>query len=194
MSNDPQVTVSYLLLCHDSPARITRIVKKILSEDNSGYIVVHFDKNSSEHAYEEICVKLKDIDRCSILSHRVKCGWGQWSLVEATIRMLRYAFFNYKSDYYYLLSEYCWPSNKLSSLKFFLSKNKKISYIDCKDKSWITGGIREDRFLYRHFFDKSKHPVLHRYGYILQKKIGFKKKLPENIEIKYGSQWWCINS
>ncbi|TCJ26432.1 hypothetical protein E0X81_11905 [Halomonas sp. GDM18] len=193
MRNSPQITVSYLVLCHDSPERIIRLVMKILSEDETGHVLIHFDKNSPESAYEELCVSLKDTTRCTVLANRVKCGWGQWSLVEASLRMLEDAFSNYKDDYYYLLSEYCYPVKPLSELKSFLAKNKGLSFIECEPSSWIKGGIREDRYLYRHFFNKKKSPLLHRWSYRLQKRIYFKKKWPKDIEVMFGSQWWCIS-
>lgn len=194
MRNSPQVTVSYLILCHDSPERIIRLVMKILSEDETGHVLIHFDKNSPESAYEELCVNLKDTSRCTVLANRVKCGWGQWSLVEASLRMLEHALSNYKDDYYYLLSEYCYPVKPLSELKFFLTTNKGISFIECEPSSWIKGGIREDRYLYRHYFNKKKHPLLHKYSYKIQKKLLLKKEIPLNVSIKFGSQWWCLSN
>jgi len=192
MRNSPQVTVSYLVLCHDSPERIIRLVMKILSEDETGHVLIHFDKNSPESSYEELCVNLKNTSRCTVLANRVKCGWGQWSLVEASLRMLEHAISNYMDDYYYLLSEYCYPVKPLSELKSFLTKNKGTSFIECEPSSWIKGGIKEDRYLYKHFFNKRKNPVLHRQSYRLQKRLGLKNKNFKYLDVKFGSQWWCL--
>jgi hypothetical protein len=192
MIESTPVNISYLILCHDSPERIIHLVEKILSEDDTGHIVIHFDKNSSDSAYDEICTSLKNSARCSILVNRIKCGWGQWSLVEACFKMLEYAAINYKDDYYYLLSEYCYPVKPLPSLKEFLVKNYGVSFVESESSSWIKGGIREDRYLYRHFFNKKANPLLHKYSYKIQKKLFLKKKIPLDISFRFGSQWWCL--
>jgi len=191
MSEDAEVTISYLILCHDSPDRIVRLVTRILSDDETGQVVIHFDKNSSRAKFNELKARLHGTSRCHILEHRVRCGWGQWSLVNATLKML-YISLEFKSSYYYLLSEFCYPINNLGELKRFLYNNNGAGYIESKASDWVKGGIKEDRYLYRHFFNKLKSPLLHKYSYRLQKFIGVKKKLPHDVVVKFGSQWWCL--
>lgn len=188
------ITLTYCVLAHESTARVERLVDKLLEEDTSGQVIVHFDEKSGEKPYRWLFKRYKQEERCHILQNRVRCGWGQWSLVEATLRMLSYAQATRKTDYYYLLSEYCYPTQPLSALKIFLQENKGTNFIECEDSSWIKGGIREDRYLYRHFLDKRKYPRLHRWMYKCQKWLGLKRKVPESLTISFGSQWWCLTN
>lgn len=192
MSEEAEVTISYLILCHDSPDRIVRLATRILSDDETGQVVIHFDKNSSRAKFNELKARLHGTSRCHILKHRVRCGWGQWSLVEASLRMLKEANNKFKTRYYYLLSEFCYPVQALNKLKLFLSKSNNCNYMECEGSNWIKGGIREDRVLYRHFLNKRKYPKAHRYLYKVQKKLKIKKNISEKITVKYGSQWWCL--
>ncbi|MBE2169946.1 MULTISPECIES: beta-1,6-N-acetylglucosaminyltransferase [unclassified Cobetia] len=193
MSEDSEVTISYLILCHDSPDRIVRLVTRILSDDETGQVVIHFDKNSSRAKFNELKARLHGTSRCHILENRVRCGWGQWSLVKATMWMLRFSYSNIISDYYYLLSEHCFPAKPLIQLKSFLYNSKNLSYIEVYDENWIKGGIREDRYFYRHIVNKKKYPLLHKKLYKLQKLFKFRRRKPNNIDVRFGSQWWCIH-
>lgn len=187
-----EITLTYCVLAHESTARVERLVDKLLSEDATGRVIVHFDKKSGKGPFEWLRERYLDQARCHILPNRIKCGWGQWSLVEASLRMLRHAQLTCKTDYYYLLSEYCYPTQPLSALKQHLAKHRGANFIECEDASWIKGGIREDRYLYRHFLNKRKYPKLHRWVYKWQKWSGLKRKVPDGLIIRFGSQWWCL--
>ncbi|MBZ5486445.1 hypothetical protein HW452_02795 [Halomonas aquamarina] len=186
------LSITYLVLAHESVSRVTRLVDKLLLEDTNGQVIVHYDKKSGKAPYERLSDYYANEPRCHVLLNRVRCGWGQWSLVEATLRMLRYAQASYKTDYYYLLSEYCYPTQPLSALKEHLKKHRGTNFIECENSRWIKGGIREDRYLYRHFLNKRKYPRLHRWTYKWQKWLGLKRKLPDGLTIRFGSQWWCL--
>ncbi len=193
MSEEPEVTISYLILCHDSPDRIVRLVTRILSDDETGQVVIHFDKNSSRPKFRELQTRLYGTPRCYILKRRIRCGWGQWSLVKASLTALDYARKNNKTTYYYLLSEYCYPLPTFKNLTRYLRDSACASFVECYDQGWIKGGIREDRYLYRHFVNKRKNPKLHRFLYRIQKKLFIRRKKPKNLNFKFGSQWWCLH-
>ncbi len=187
-----ELTVSYLILAHESTSRVTRLADKLLKEDPTGQVIIHFDKKSGKAPYQYLKEHYISNERCHVLGNRVRCGWGQCSLVEATLRLLRYARQTQKTDYYYLLSEYCYPTQPIANLKAHLSKHYGTNFIECEDSSWIKGGIREDRYLYWHFLNKRKYPKLHRWSYKIQKFLGLKRKVPEGLNIRFGSQWWCL--
>ena len=192
MSEDDEVTISYLILCHDNPDRIVRLITRILSDDETGQVIIHFDKNSSRAKFDELKTRLHGTSRCHILENRVRCGWGQWSLVESSLLMLKYSLDNIGSEYNYLLSEVCYPLTKLDSLKKYLYSNRGADFIESQDCTWIKGGITHDRYLYRHIFNKNKYPRLHKYSYLMQKKLSIKKNVPQELSVRFGSQWWCL--
>ncbi|AJY51400.1 beta-1,6-N-acetylglucosaminyltransferase [Halomonas sp. KO116] len=186
------VSLTYLVLAHNSTERVARLVDQLLAQDLSGRVIIHFDKKSGEAPYQWLCERYHSQARCYVLPQRAYCGWGQWSLVDATLRMLRHAQSTGKTDYYYLMSEYCYPTQSLSALKSYLVANKGTNFIECEDSRWIKGGIREDRYLYRHFLNKRNYPRLHRWTYKVQKWLGLKRKVPQDLTIRFGSQWWCL--
>lgn len=193
MSEDAEVTISYLILCHDSPDRIVRLVTRILSDDKTGQVVIHYDKNSSRKKFNELKNKLRGIGRCHVLTNRIRCGWGKWGLVQASLEMLQFSVLSNLSDYYYLLSEYCHPNKPLTDLKKYLTRNRGKVYIECEDEHWIKSGIKRDRYMYWFFFDKRKMPRLHRFTYRLQKNLKINKRKASDLNVRFGSQWWCID-
>lgn len=195
MTGNALVTVTFILLCHDSAERVVSLVRQLLEEDPDCRVIVHLDKKSPKDTFRKLVSALDDEPRCHLMRNRVRCGWGQWGLVEAPLRALRHALSQeVVSDYFYLMSEYCRPVRQLSELREFLTAHQRADFIECETSDWIKGGIREDRYLYRHYLDKRKHPKLHRWMYRMQKKLGLKRKPPpQNFDVRFGSQWWCLS-
>ncbi|SHJ96999.1 beta-1,6-N-acetylglucosaminyltransferase [Halomonas caseinilytica] len=195
MTGNTLVTVTFILLCHDSAERVITLVRQLLEDDPDCRILVHLDKKSPKETFHKLVSVLDDEPRCHLMRNRVRCGWGQWGLVEAPLRALRYAFDQeVVPDYFYLISEYCRPVRPLRDLREFLTVHQGMDFIECKTSEWIKGGIREDRYLYRHYLDKRKYPKLHRWMYRTQKRLGLKRREPHAYEIYFGSQWWCLSS
>ncbi|WP_083235784.1 beta-1,6-N-acetylglucosaminyltransferase [Halomonas caseinilytica] len=194
MTGNTLVTVTFILLCHDSAERVITLVRQLLEEDPDCRVIVHLDKKSPKDTFRKLVSALDDEPRCHLMRNRVRCGWGKWGLVEAPLRALRYALDQeVLSDYFYLISEYCRPVRPLIELREFLTENQGTDFIECEPSDWIRGGIREDRYLYRHYLDKRKHPKLHRWMYRVQKKLGLKRQHPKSFEVRFGSQWWCLS-
>lgn len=194
-AEDGLLTITFIMLCHDSAERVIARANKLLEEDPTCKLIVHFDRNSPRGEYQKILKALEGHPRCYVMNgERVRCGWGTWGLVEAPLRAIRYALeADFASDYFYLISEYCYPVQPLIALRQHLTKHAGMEFIESQDSSWIKGGIREDRYLYRHYLDKRKNPKLHRWMYRIQKKLGMKRKLPTDMEVRFGSQWWCLS-
>lgn len=193
MSDDDLVTITFIVLSHDSADRTLDLVTQLLEEDPTCRVLVHWDKKSSRAMFQQLAHRLDSEPRCHLMRNRVRCGWGQWGLVEAPLRALKYALAQPTvTDYFYLVSEYCRPIRPLIELREFLTEHDGTDFIECEGPEWIQGGIREDRYLYRHYLDKRQHPNLHRWMYRVQKSLRLKRKPPSNIEIKFGSQWWCL--
>lgn len=193
MTGNTLVTVTFILLCHDSAERVITLVRQLLEEDPDCRVIVHLDKKSPKNTFRKLVSALDDEPHCHLMQNRVRCGWGQWGLVEAPLRALRYALSQpIVTDYFYLISEYCRPVRPLRELRKYLTKYNGIDFIDCKGPEWIKGGIREDRYLYRHYLDKRKHPKLHRWMYRTQKHLRLKRQEPKTFKVSFGSQWWAL--
>ena len=190
--NSPQIKIAYLILCHENIYLIRKLIDHILSEDSSGEVFVHFDGKSSYTSFLHLKLFFLSHTRCHFIEERKKCGWGEFSLVAATMELLLLSY-QYDCSYYYLLSENCFPMQPLNSLKSFLSKHIGSTFIECQSSTWIQAGMKEDRYYYYHFLNYRKNPKFFKFFYRIQKYIKLKKKLPFDIEeIRFGSQWWCL--
>ncbi|WBF19552.1 beta-1,6-N-acetylglucosaminyltransferase [Halomonas elongata] len=194
MAGNSLVTITFIVLCHDSAERVIDLVRQLLTEDPECQVIIHLDKKSPKTIFQKLALALDGEPRCHLMRNRVRCGWGQWGLVEAPLRALRYALEQTDvSDYFYLISEYCRPVRPLSELREFLTAYQGTDFIECETSDWIKGGIREDRYLYRHYLDKRKYPKLHRWMYRAQKYLKLKRPMPKDFEVRFGSQWWCLS-
>ncbi|WP_458735141.1 beta-1,6-N-acetylglucosaminyltransferase [Zobellella taiwanensis] len=189
------INITYLILAHDNPARLQNLIEK-LEEDPTATIVVHYDRKSPRKEYNQLIKANEHNPKVHILSkaQRVACGWGEFSIVKATLNLIRYALaLPEQSDYCYLLSGACYPIKPLSELKAYLAEHKGTAFIECEDSGWIKAGMRDDRYLYHHFLNFRKHPELFRRLYKWQRHFNLKRKLPKDLnEIRFGSQWWCL--
>ncbi len=52
--------------------------------------------------------------------------------------------------------------------------------------------MREDRLIYRHFFNERQQKGLFYGAYNLQKRLGLTREIPADLRIMIGSQWWCL--
>ncbi len=67
-----------------------------------------------------------------------------------------------------------------------------IESFDFFESDWIKTGMKEDRLIYRHFFNERNHKRLFYAAFNLQKQLGLKREIPHDIQIQIGSQWWCL--
>ncbi len=57
---------------------------------------------------------------------------------------------------------------------------------------WIKTGIKEERLIYRHFFNERTHKWLFYASMKLQERFGLARRIPADLQIQIGSQWWCL--
>jgi len=83
----PMPKIAYILLCHEDPDAIIEQAQYLTQSGD--YIAIHFDKRSSDSAYRKIRSALVGMPNAALCQKRVKCAWGGWSLVQATLNTLR---------------------------------------------------------------------------------------------------------
>jgi len=79
--------IAYILLCHEDPDAIIEQAQYLTQSGD--YIAIHFDKRSPDSAYRKIRSALVGMPNAALCQKRVKCAWGGWSLVQATLNTLR---------------------------------------------------------------------------------------------------------
>lgn len=67
-----------------------------------------------------------------------------------------------------------------------------IESFDFFQSDWIKTGMREERLIYRHFFNERTQKWLFYKSFELQKMLGLRRSLPADLRMRIGSQWWCL--
>jgi hypothetical protein len=67
-----------------------------------------------------------------------------------------------------------------------------IESFDFFESDWIKTGIKAERLIYRHWFNERSHKRLFYASMALQQRLGLARKVPADLQIMIGSQWWCL--
>ncbi len=184
--------VAYILLCHQNAEAIIAQARQLTAKGD--FVSIHFDARASDDEFGLIKSAFKDAELVS-LAPRVKCGWGEWSLVRATLNALELAERSFpRATHFYMVSGDCMPIKSAEYVHEFLEENDKdfIEAFDYFQSDWIKTGMRDERLIYRHFLNERKHKRLFYTALNIQKRLGLKRTIPKDLEIMVGSQWWCL--
>ena len=185
--------IAYILLSHKDPEGIIAQAERLTAVGD--FIAIHFDGNSKKEHYDAIRAALKDNPNVAFAPRRVKCGWGEWSLVKATLLTANAALEAFpRATHFYMLSGDCMPIKSAEYAHAFLDRDA-VDYIESFDffrSDWIKTGMKEDRLIYRHFFNERNHKWLFYTSVEWQRRLGLSRKVPEDLQIQIGSQWWCL--
>ncbi|MBK0325900.1 glycosyl transferase [Rhodobacteraceae bacterium F11138] len=185
--------IAYILLCHKDPRAIIQQAQMVTAAGD--YMAIHFDRRSDADAFNRIRSALADNPNVVFAQKRVKCGWGEWSLVQATLNAVRAAVDAFPdATHFYMLSGDCMAIKTAEFAHRFLDQNDAdfIESFDFFNSGWIKTGIREERLIYRHLFNERKHKRLFYAALNLQRRLGLRRKIPQDIQVQVGSQWWCL--
>jgi hypothetical protein len=158
-------------------------------------MAIHFDASANPDHYKKIRAALADNRNVTFVKKRIKCGWGEWSLVQATLNAVEAAIDAFpRATHFYMLSGDCMAIKSAEYAHEFLDR-RDCDYIESFDyfnSDWIKTGWKEERLIYRHWFNERTQKKRFYAMFELQKRLGLTRKIPEDIEVKIGSQWWCL--
>ena len=185
--------IAYILLCHKDPAAIIEQAGRLTATGDC--MAIHFDARARARDYRTIRSALADNPNVTFARRRVKCGWGEWSLVRATLHALQAAVEAFpRATHFYMLSGDCMAIKTAEYARDFLDRHDKdfVESFDFFESDWIKTGMKDDRLIYRHYFNERSQPRLFYLAYELQKKLGLTRDVPADIQVQIGSQWWCL--
>ncbi|MGJ7043179.1 hypothetical protein J2Y63_006463 [Shinella sp. BE166] len=186
-------TLAFILIAHEPAGIVGQSIDMLLRSDANCTLVVHYDRNSPSSEFAELKRRYGAHDRILLVEDRARCGWGQFGLVDGTIRALSLLAVSGKAyTHAYLISCSCWPIRPLAELRQFLDRHGEFDFIENHDEGWMTGGLREERYTLRHPFGFARRRRLFEASVHLQRKLGLKRKIPAGLKPRYGSQWWCL--
>lgn len=189
--------VAILLLCHEAPDQVARALASPFFASPDVKVYLHYDARRSSAERDALAGSLPAGLQHAFIAERVACGWGDYSLVEATHRLLRAAIEDagFRADYLVLLSASCVPIRPLASLQEFLRRRDGIDFIQAVDvtrRSWVKGGLEKERFELRFPFNFRTQRWLFERFTALQRRLGIRRRPPEGLRIHFGSQWFCL--
>jgi Family of unknown function (DUF5928)/Core-2/I-Branching enzyme len=185
--------IAYILLCHKDPAAVIRQAERLTAVGD--YMAIHFDASAEAESFHRIKTALADNPNVAFADKRIKCGWGEWSLVQATLHAVQTALEAFpQATHFYMLSGDCMAIKSAEYTHRFLNDNDAdfIESYDYFQSDWIKTGWREERLIYRHYLNERTHKTLFYAMFELQKRLGLKRAIPADLQIQIGSQWWCL--
>ena len=191
--NIQMARIAFILLCHKDPKGVIAQALRLTAAGD--YVAIHFDARASSRDYEQIRRALADHPSVAFAARRWKCGWGEWSLVAATLDAVRAAVAAFpRASHFYMLSGDCMPIKTAEHAHAFLDAQDcdYIESFDFHSSDWIKTGFKDERLSYYHWFNERKNKRLFYASYDLQKWLGISRRAPADIQVMIGSQWWCL--
>ena len=185
--------IAFIMLTHKDPKGLIEQARRLTEQGD--FVAIHYDARAKASDYALLQDELGSNPRVTFARRRHKCGWGEWSLVAASLEAVRAAVEAFpEATHFYMLSGDCMQIKTAEFAHAFLDADP-VDYIECFDffgSDWIKTGFKEERLIYRHFFNERTQKRLFYTSYNLQKRFGFTREVPADIEMKIGSQWWCL--
>lgn len=184
--------IAYILLCHKDPEAIVLQAQGLTAVGD--YISIHFDANAKASDFKQITEALAGNPNVTF-AKRVSCGWGEWSLVEGTLNAMIAADAKFPdATHFYMVSGDCMSIKPAGYAHRFLDDHDLdfIEHNDYFESDWIKVGLKEERLIYRHWFNERNSKRLFYWSLRLQRKLGLKRRVPSDLHMMIGSQWWCL--
>jgi hypothetical protein len=185
--------IAFILLCHKNPEAVIRQAEQLTAAGDC--ISIHYDGRSSAEEDRRIRAALAGHPAVTFPSRRIRCGWGEWSLVAATLEAVRAALSAFpEATHFYLLSGDCMAIKSAAHAHARLDEEDRdlIETVDFFTGGWIRTGMVEERLIYRHWFNERRQEQLYHASLGLQRWLGLERSLPKDLRIMIGSQWWCL--
>ncbi len=185
--------IAYILLCHKDPQAIIRQAERLTAVGD--YMSIHFDASAKREHFDQIREALSENPNVTFARKRIKCGWGEWSLVQATMNAVDSAIDAFpRATHFYMLSGDCMAIKSAEYTHQYLDDNDAdfIESFDYFNSDWIKTGWREERLIYRHLVNERTNKKLFYLLFEAQKRLGLEREIPADLQIMIGSQWWCL--
>ncbi len=185
--------IAFILLCHKDPDAIIQQARQLTAVGD--YISIHFDARAPREAFEKIRSALSDNPSVAFAKKRIKCGWGAWSLVQATLYAVEAAVDAFpRATHFYMVSGDCMAIKSAKYAHDFLDTHDcdYIESFDYFESDWIKTGLKEERLIYRHWFNERTQKRWFYWSFWTQRRLGLTRAIPQDLQIMIGSQWWCL--
>jgi Core-2/I-Branching enzyme len=185
--------ISFALVAHGDPSVVERLVRVLTSQAHS--VAIHYDLKSPLASYEYLLSRFQGNDRVRF-ARRIRVGWGEWSVVQATLNCLdQIKEAGWEPDYVYLVSGLDYPIRPRSQLEAFLNRNKGDEFIESVPSDtlqWVKTGPQKERYRYRWHFNWRSQPRRTELSLKIQKFMRLERRFVRGLTPFMGSQWWVL--
>lgn len=140
--------IAYLVLCHDDPAHIGRLARRLVFSACENAVFIHVDKKS--RIQDEVIRSVTGVPNVFVIEERYEVFWGGFSAVNATYALLRAAVNKATFDRYLLLQGADYPIKSNQHIDDFFAKNKNVEYVRA-----VNSGIA----LKKYFYSKARYSM-----------------------------------
>ncbi|WP_432723607.1 hypothetical protein R0381_000927 [Jeongeupia wiesaeckerbachi] len=178
--------LAYLVLAHTAPAQLARLIGRLSAPDV--HVYVHVDANTPADVFADMQAAAPAGTR---FIARRPCRWGGFSLVAATLELMRAARAD-GCDWLVLLSGADYPIKSHADIVARLSQGDVAGYLDLRSEAGFDVRYRWQAW---HPEALNGRPA----GRALQKlqrglrHLGLRRRPPPPLTAVWaGSQWWCL--
>ena len=186
--------IVFVLLAHNAAPLVSRVARTMTATGQR--MVIHYDAKVPEHEFAALRDGLADLGDRLLFARRVTVGWGEWSVVQATLNALdAIAAAGWEPDYVYLMSAMDYPIRDAAHLEGFLDRNRGDEFIESVPSDtvkWVKSGPQRERYQYRWYFNWRERPRLTDRLFRLQRRLGLKRRFVRDMSPHLGSQWWVL--
>ncbi len=186
--------IAFLLMAHRDPVALA--AKALSLTSHGDQVAIHFDARAKRADWKRLRADLAGNPNITF-ARRVRCGWGEFSLVQASLNLIRAAQSAFTDvTHYFLISGDCYPIKTRAYVEKALEPADRdfIEMHDFMESDWIKTGMKEDRLHYRHWFNERTQKKAFYASLDLQRKLGFSRKVPDRLTVRIGSQWWLLRA
>jgi hypothetical protein len=204
--------IVYLILAHDNPSQLKKLVLAL--NGPSVYFYIHVDGKVDQTPFQQ---NFKDYNNVIFVSHtnRLSISWGDNSTVKCTLNLLHLVIKNEHKGYCILLSNSDYPIKSNYEIRQYFDFNYGNSFISMTELQKYTvtytqrlmyykfdlSNNRKDFVLIPSIWNKSFYSlksllsilrILKRNQAVKLLKLVFKRKSSITITPFWGSQWWAL--
>lgn len=184
--------IAFLILAHKDPAGLAATIRLLVGAGDR--VALHFDRNAPAAAFAALRTEFAGNPSVAF-APRLRCGWGEWSLVAATLALVRTARAAFPgATHFAMLSGDCAPIKPRAHIARVLAPADRdyIEHHDFFESDWIRTGLKAERLVYRHYVNERSRKRLFYALLWLQRRLGLERALPAGLRIRIGSQWWVL--
>jgi len=187
------VSVGIVMLVHTALERAEQAARHWASFGCP--VVIHVDASVDRETHSAFVKSLSDTPDI-LFSKRHMCEWGTWGIVAASQSASELMLTQFPEvRHVYLSSGSCLPLRPVEELIEYLGNRPRTDFIESAttaDVPWTVGGLDKERFTMRFPFSWKRHRYLFDRYVALQRRVHFRRKIPNGITPHMGSQWWCL--